>query len=150
MHCGRFKRHLTKRDDNFSQWKKFCSISRPKRIEKFFPELEGLEIFNSSLKSITRNDLKPMWNLKLVHMSSNELKELDGDLFEETQKVHWVDFSDNKIKFVGENLLNNLKQLKVANFENNTCIFMTAAFPVEIAQLKRELREKCSISDKKL
>ena len=59
----------------------------PKGIDKFFPNLKGLSVFNSNLKSVMQDDFKPFTQLKFVGFLRNDLETLDNDLFEFNPKL---------------------------------------------------------------
>jgi Leucine rich repeat len=115
----------------------------PKGIDKLFPELEGLEIRNSSLKSISKNELQGFRKLKVLHLPYNQLESLNSDLFSNNQELLWIGLRNNKLEVIGEHLLTPLKQLKAADFEKNVCIDKSTAFPKEMADLKAEIKKKC-------
>lgn len=115
----------------------------PSGIEKLLPELEGIEIRNSSLKSISRSDVQVFPKLKVFHSPFNQLETLNGDLFANNQEILWIDFKNNKLEKIDENILKPLQKLKAANFEKNICIHKAAAFPSEMNELKVEIKQKC-------
>lgn len=116
----------------------------PHRIEKFFPELTEIAIINSKLKSINKSDLKHFMRLKSLDLRGNGLESLDGDLFEFNPEIEYINFSDNKIKFVEENVLNSLLKLKHANFLENICINDEATSKTKISILIEKIEKQCS------
>lgn len=52
--------------------------------------------------------------------------------------------NNNKIKFVGYELLNPLKRLKIINFGGNICLVSSARNSEEFERLKDEMKLKCS------
>ena len=80
----------------------------PKGINKFFPNLKGLVVENSKLKSLKKDDLKSLKQLVYVNFVGNDLESLDGDLFEFNPKLKFIGFGSNKIKYVCGFLLINL------------------------------------------
>lgn len=115
----------------------------PKGIDKFFPNLKGLVVASSNLKSLKQDDLKLLHQLGVVGFNGNDLESLEGDLFEFNPKLKLVNFASNKLRYVGENLLNNLKDLQVASFESNDCIKVNAPASSEIAALIEILKSEC-------
>lgn len=55
----------------------------------------------------------------------------------------FIGFQNNKIKYVGANLLENLEKLKRANFQENVCINKFAIDGSEMEKLIEELKKKC-------
>ena len=91
----------------------------PKGIDKLFPNLKGLIVWSSHLKSLTQNDLKPMRQLVHVDFMNNDLESLDRNLFDFNLELTFVGFADNKLKKVGMFVLAKLKKLKSDNFSGN-------------------------------
>lgn len=115
----------------------------PEELENFFPDLEGIRIAHSNLKSVEKSDIKAFKNLKHLYLNDNDLESLDGNLFESNLHLRVIDFTNNKLKVLGENILLPLKHLEVAHFQNNVCIDHVA-WNLNISRLRSELKEKCS------
>lgn len=116
----------------------------PRNLHKFFPNIDAIQISNGALTSISAADLAPFPNLMLFAAELNQIETLDGNLFQNTPKLIWVQFNNNLIYHVGANLLSNLNKLQFAYFGNNPCISITAESPQQIEKLKTELIKKCS------
>lgn len=121
----------------------------PKGLENFFPELEMLVVQNSKLKSIKKIDLQIFADLEYLNLKHNNLKALDGDLFEGNRNLMIIDFSGNRLMFIGNQLLVPLKNIKHAYFSDNNCIddFATIGSVLietrDISILQNELKENC-------
>ena len=118
----------------------------PTGIDKFFPNLLGLDVQGSKLKSVTQDDLKPLTQLEYVSFWKNDLESLDGDLFKFNSKLQYVAFFNNKLNYVGENLLSNLKDLKECVFNFNPCISAHAHRSSQIPELVDIIKTECSLS----
>lgn len=116
----------------------------PKEIEKFFPDLEAIKIIMSNLKSIKKADLKPFSKLKELCLGKNDLETLDSDLFEFNRELRFVSFYQNKLKFIGEDILKPLKKLEDARFMYNCCISQEALKSSDIPELVDSLTKQCS------
>lgn len=116
----------------------------PSGIEKFFPNIEGIEIHNASLKSIEQSDLKPFKNLKEMWLNSNELEELDSNLFEHNLELLYINFSKNKLTAVGEDIFKPVTKLTQAFFSNNVCINKDVGSQPQISELASEMRLNCT------
>ena len=53
----------------------------PKGIDRFFPNLNGLAVWSSKLKSLSQDDLKNLTQVLSMTFNDNELEFLDEDLF---------------------------------------------------------------------
>ena len=93
----------------------------PTEIGSFFLNVRSFTVVGSKLKEITKNDLKAFTNLKELKLAYNDLEKLDGDLFEHNRKLEYLNLDYNKLKHVGEELLQNLN-LAVTEFSNSGCI----------------------------
>lgn len=116
----------------------------PKNMEKSFPSLKGIRIARSGLEVITKEDLKPFPELKVLCLWANRLTTLDGNLLVNNPSLEFINFGSNYIQHVGPNFFSPLTKLVAAYFEENPCINNTSQF--DIAQLKFELAVKCPAS----
>lgn len=91
----------------------------PNGIGKVFENLTQLEIFDSNLKSISKEDLKQFPRLEYLNVRENHLKELPGDLFEFNKNLEKVFFVDNKIKYIGVEILDKLQKFDYGSFRGN-------------------------------
>lgn len=115
----------------------------PGGINNFFPNLIGLEFFNSQIASISAENLRPFPSLQMLNIQKNSLSQLDGNLFAFTPSLKWIGFSDNVIEHIGLNLLSNLNSLSTAFFLGNVCIDSSATTPTALAELVRVLPFLC-------
>lgn len=115
----------------------------PSGIAKFLPQLEGIQIQNSKLKSVSRDDLKFFTNLKEIMFYENDIEKLDNDVFSSNLELIFVHFENNKLKVIGENILGPLKKLQKAYFRGNNCINLNADNEIQKLELKHEFRENC-------
>jgi len=117
--------------------------SLPTGIAEIFSNLKFLQVDNSQLKTISKEDLSPFPNLRHIDFYNNQLEVLDGDLLVGNLNLEYIDFGDNKIKNVGSGLLDPLTKLTIAFFENNICINQDASSASEIVTLKKNLTTQC-------
>lgn len=115
----------------------------PQDLNKFFKKLEGIEIFNSSLKSLGQADLKPLENLKELWLGYNELETLEAGLFDFNTKLEIIVLNKNRLRFIAAYILTPLTKLSKANFNNNTCIDKYAGTRLQRQELEKELVKKC-------
>ena len=115
----------------------------PKGIDKFFPNLLTIAVRISSLKSVTQDDLKPFTQFFRVDFKDNDLESLEGDLFKFNPTLQEVSFDENKLHYIGEHLLDNLKNLQLIEFQSNPCINFKATTSSEIATLIQKIKTQC-------
>lgn len=122
----------------------------PKKIEKFFPNIEKLTITQTGLKIFTTDDIKPFTKLKNLDLSENQLEELNAELFAFNEDIEEIDLTGNKLKHLGENFLKFAGKLKTIDMSENVCINASAKNPVELKRLKIKLNENCPASKVKI
>lgn len=94
----------------------------PKGIEKFFPNLKGINLTKNKVKVITKNDLKVFPSLQWF-CASNDITTLDDDLFSASPNLKYVSFRDNKIKHIGLNTFKPLTNLQYLSFSGgDNCV----------------------------
>ena len=115
----------------------------PKGINKFFTNLTVLTVWRSHTKLVTQDDFMLLTQLEEVQIVGNDLETLDDDLFKFNPKLKSISFTYNKLLFIGENLLSNLKELHRGFFGSNPCINANAGSLSEMPALVQELKLKC-------
>jgi uncharacterized small protein (DUF1192 family) len=117
----------------------------PRGFGNIFPNLRFIEVNRCSITTLKREDLVDVGNLQGLWLSENQITALQNDLFETVQGLQYISFYKNHLKYIGSNLLTPLKNLKQANFKDNTCINVNyLGEPDELRLLKSEIITKCS------
>lgn len=93
----------------------------PRNIEKFFPNVSRLSIYEGNLKNISSNDLKPFPDLVRLYISNNYIERLPGDLFQYNPKLILIAIDYNNVFYIGFNIVSELKFLEVFSFRKNPC-----------------------------
>lgn len=120
-------------------------LQMPRKLEEFFPNLEGFFINFCNLTSINNDDLKPYKNLKYFSVRNNLITRVDGNLFQFNPKLEFVSFGYNKINEIGNNLLDKLNNLQMASFIKNGCIDRAAINDASaLEEVKKEFKTKCN------
>lgn len=115
----------------------------PKKVEDFFPYLEVLAIARCGLKSIRQSNLKPFGKLKVLHLRENDIEILPKDLFEFNLELRFVNFDQNKIKYINLHVLDHLTNLDKAILLKNDCIDKYAKTSVEVQEMRDMLKTQC-------
>jgi len=116
---GQHESGKTNMDVLFVQFEN-CTLSKiPQGLTKIFPNLEILEIWNSNLKNICKNDLVEYKNLKKFRCEYNEVEFLPDDLFENFANLELISFKNNKLTVIEPNILDGLDKLKYVDFRVN-------------------------------
>lgn len=115
----------------------------PKNIARYFPNLEGLCLYDTDVAEITREDLKPFPGLKAFYLRNSNLTTLGPNLFEFNPKLKYIDFSDNQISGIARNVFHGIEDLNVVELSGNTCISFNASNEQEILEMMRMIGEEC-------
>lgn len=115
----------------------------PKDVDKFFPEIQGISIYNSELKVIEKENLKPFDQLKYLYLPNNGLETISSNLFQFNLQLRVFIIHNNKLKSIGGNIFMNLKALEYVNIEKNVCIDQLASTQSKIPGIIDTIRENC-------
>jgi Leucine-rich repeat (LRR) protein len=117
----------------------------PKGINKFFPNINRLDVDNCQLKKINKTDLEVFPELRELTLADNNIEVLEDDLFSENRELYYIWLSNNKIKFVGENTFASLKHLETLYLEHNLCISDKAwTSKSHVTNVIRHTKKQCS------
>jgi Leucine-rich repeat (LRR) protein len=114
----------------------------PSGLEKFFPNLEALQIANSKLKIVEKKDFEPFPKAKLFDFVNNEIQFIPGDLFEENLELLSIRFESNPITHIGHNLVTSLKKLERVYLEDTKCMNKNYR-PAEIPSVTGDIKARC-------
>jgi hypothetical protein len=132
----------------FSSSANLISPRLPKNFNNFFPNIETIQLFNSKIKVIDKDDLQQFPKLKSLFVGLNQLESLKSDLFEYNPNLLIIKFNYNSLRSIGSDLLKPLTKLFMADFSNNPCIDTNVTNnKTGIEELKKELAEKCPPSN---
>lgn len=118
----------------------------PRNLGGVFKNLTKLNFYFSFLEEISKENMREFPNLESLVLSRNELRFLPGDLFECNKKLKRISFENNKILFIGPELLDGL-EIEYADFRGNiviNCLFdEKKEEKMTLSQLKQKIKEKC-------
>lgn len=122
----------------------------PEGTENFFPNVNELQIINSSLKYIDKWDLKAFTDLEFLNLPHNSIEVIRNDLFIFNSKLRYVYLNNNNLKTIGENVFDILKATNfLASFEFNNCInffFHNREGTNNFPEFKNEVKSRCKES----
>lgn len=120
----------------------------PSGFANYFPNIVGLELANSNLKVIRKQDLSPFKVLEAIVMHGNRLESLELDTFEGNPNIVSIYLANNDFKHLNPKTFDPLPKLQALDFSSNRCISMSANTPQQLAELKIEMRLQCkSVGD---
>lgn len=76
----------------------------PEKLGSFFPNVEGLEVMRSELKTITAASLGDFKNLKYLNIMKNKLENLPEGLFVNNMVLKIVIICCNNLKIISSNI----------------------------------------------
>lgn len=83
----------------------------PKGLEKIFKNIQDITVYNSGLKTITRDDLRPFPDLKALSLENNKITSLDSNLFEFNTKLNRIKLRGNFLSTVAAGVFDPLSDL---------------------------------------
>lgn len=116
----------------------------PRNVAQFSPNLKVINLSDNSITSLLNSELKPHNKLEWLSISDNEISALESKIFDGSPNLKTVDFYNNNILFVGEDI--KLPTIGHLNFLSNRCVDMYANTSEEIVTLKLHLLIECSHS----
>lgn len=116
----------------------------PEGLGSHFKFIEVIRMTACDMKILYKSNLRGLINLKYLDLVGNRLENLESNVFEYTVKLVEIWLNNNRLKFIGSQLLKPLHDLKVINLGGNTCISSNSRYSDEdLERLKIELRLKC-------
>ena len=93
----------------------------PRGIPNLFPGIVKLELRRCGLKEICRKDLQGLGSLRSMDFDNNKLRRLPDDLFIDTPQLESISFDSNLLVSLTSGLLDPIKEinLKFVSFRNN-------------------------------
>lgn len=127
-------------------------FARGLNIERFpggltdhFPHLEVVRITSSNMRLLLKEDMANLEKLIYLDLVGNKIEKLESDTFENTPNMIEVLLSNNRLQFIGANLLEPLKNLQFIHFGGNVCVTGQSKHSSEqLARLNAEIKLKCS------
>lgn len=93
----------------------------PRKIGKYFPNLEVLRIPVSSLPEVHKEDFKGLKKLRILYLGGNKLTTLDSDLFQYVPNLEYLAFNYNPVSHVGYGILDQLPNLRILHGGPTNC-----------------------------
>ena len=115
----------------------------PSNIQHFFENVRAIAMRNTTLKKLTKDDLKPFPRIEVIGFHYSRLEKIDGDLFSYNPRLQHINLSNNLFTNIGPNLLAPLASLHQINLSDSLCINENVAIILDITNLSRKLRFQC-------
>lgn len=122
----------------------------PTNVENHFPNIIAIYFGYNSLTHITNQHLIPFPNLQYLSVLNNNITSLESDLFSGLNSLKLIRFTNNNIKYVGQNFLDNFTLPSFLDddkdeicFSSNSCINMKVTAEDRIDTLRKSLEKDC-------
>lgn len=115
----------------------------PSNIPEFFPNLKAFWIYNTGLKEIKPRHISSYSGLREFSIENCLIEVVEKEMFAGNPALEFVSFANNKIKSVGESVLNPLNKNIPINFSSNLCVSKTSGNQGQFNELQRILSDKC-------
>lgn len=99
---------------------KVCSVI-PSGFGKFFSGIIALALTETSMKTISSEDLKQFPSLEEFWLYNQLVEYIEPQLFKHNRDLKHLVLYNNKIKYIGSNFFNELPKLSVVALDNNKC-----------------------------
>ena len=86
-------------------------------VSKFSPKLSLLDLKRNRLKKVRNGTFKGFWEQKLLHISKNNIAEIDFNAFSQLVKLNQLDMRYNKIKIVKDIWFRRLNELEIIDLK---------------------------------
>lgn len=118
----------------------------PKGFEMFFKNIESIQIYNSKLRSITKEDLRPFPMLKDIYLQMNRIAVLGADLFHFNPELKRMFFDYNRIRVISPDIFDPIDDLDSFHFNGNICISKDGKGQKAMNQFISEIVTDCQSS----
>lgn len=139
-------RHQGSKDNFHIKSLRACDMTTkyfPINLVSNFPRLEAIDITGGRLQRLEQRDIKPFPRLKILWLPRNEIETLANDVFEKNLELEKISFFDNRLMFIGTEILKPLNRLWYINFELNECIDGEASNKNLMRIALLEVKENC-------
>lgn len=96
----------------------------PTNLASVFPNLEGIQIYNCSVKSIDEYHFKSLSKLTILDLRYNKIEDTDSDAFADLASLKILQLSFNRIRSLSKSTFTGLKALKRLYLYNNEIQFL--------------------------
>lgn len=97
-----------------------CNMKRvPQGLTKIFPNMKEMEIFNSIIKNIRKEDIAEYKLLEGLFFHFNSIEFLPADLFEGFENIKSISFKKNNLKIIEPTIFDRLDKLNSVDLTGN-------------------------------
>jgi hypothetical protein len=115
----------------------------PSNIARFFGNIRAIELKETKINRLTKEDLKPFPMLEVFACWFSRLETIDGDVFESNHKLQHLNLNENLLTNIGPNILTPLPLLHTVGFGKNLCTNEGSGTAAGIPLLASKLRFQC-------
>ena len=93
---------------------------------------------------MSADDLIQFPHLEELQFFDNNLVTLDGNLFMNNPTLRLINFNNNFLQEIGNELIDGSNQLELASFITNHCIDLIATNELNFVELRKRFVDDCS------
>lgn len=117
----------------------------PQGLSERFVNVEVVRITSCNMRLLLKEDMAKLEKLKYLDLVGNKLERLGSDTFENAPNLTEVILNNNRLQFIGSEILEPLQKLEFVSFGGNVCVQAYAKHSEEqLVRLKTEIMLKCS------
>lgn len=116
----------------------------PTNLNEIFPNLERIQVENSKLEKIKRENFNGL-NLQVLKLSKNSIKFIESDAFENQKSLKKIHLDRNEISQIDDKVFTFTPQLEILQLENNNLKTLSENLFQNLPELK-----KISLADNKI
>lgn len=117
----------------------------PQGLGEMFVNLEVVRITSCNMIFLLKEDMENLEKLKFLDLVGNKIEKLKSDVFENIPNVVEVILNNNRLTFIGSEILKPLGKLEIISFGGNVCVQSFAKHSDEqLRRLKSDIELKCS------
>jgi insulin-like growth factor-binding protein complex acid labile subunit len=122
----------------------------PKNLKKNFPNLEGLQFYESNIPTI-KADLftDDVAFTKYLDLDDNKISNIERGAFEKLPELFWIDVRNNRLTNISFDLFEHNPKLSYINLYNNQIVMLNPSLFANLKSLKKVTltTNKCISSD---
>lgn len=117
----------------------------PFNFNQFLPGIQHITWRGSTLNEISLQELQQFAQLQSFIATGNRLTRLPANLFMGNPNLQYVEFSQEQLVTIENNMLGNLNALTIANFLQNPCVDELATSRQAVINLSARLHILCPL-----
>jgi hypothetical protein len=115
----------------------------PRNIAHFFENIRAIEIKQTQINRLTKEDLKPFPKLEVFACWFSRIETIDSNVFEANSMLQHLNLNENLLTNIGPNILTPLQKLHQLSFGGNLCTNEGSTTAAGVVAVAKKLRFQC-------